>query len=222
MKQNHLSSAVAAIMAVSMLLATAPPSQAQGLLGALFGLFGDGPGRHRPLPPGPDIPPDQAPDPAPGRETAPVRPGQGLAYCVRSCDGRYFPVVTGGQKQPAALCHALCPAAETRVYWGRSPDKGPQIGADGSPYEDLPAAFSYRQRLTANCTCNGRDALGLAQLAAQDDPTLQRGDIVVRKEGMTVFDGATTASGQIGGFTPLAQAQGLSPDMRRELARMAH
>src|SRR3954471_7842755 len=36
--------------------------------------------------------------------------GSGPAFCVRSCDGRYFPLTTRGGASPAQLCQAFCPA----------------------------------------------------------------------------------------------------------------
>jgi Protein of unknown function (DUF2865) len=56
---------------------------------------------------------------APQRETP--RPsinqvGTTAAYCVRLCDGRYFPVQGGAASK--AVCDGLCPAAKTKVFVG--------------------------------------------------------------------------------------------------------
>ena len=46
--------------------------------------------------------------------------GSGVAtsYCVRLCDGRYFPIQRTSTSQAAQVCSALCPAAATKVFFG--------------------------------------------------------------------------------------------------------
>src|SRR4051812_28283493 len=44
--------------------------------------------------------------------------GAGPAFCVRSCDGRYFPLTARGSASPAQLCQAFCPASTTKVFFG--------------------------------------------------------------------------------------------------------
>src|SRR3954468_8046456 len=34
--------------------------------------------------------------------------GSGPAFCVRSCDGKYFPVTARGNASPAQMCQAFC------------------------------------------------------------------------------------------------------------------
>ena len=41
----------------------------------------------------------------------------------------------------------------------------------------------------ANCTCNGRDAFGLASFDVKNDPTLRPGDIVSTKDGLMAYAG---------------------------------
>ena len=57
---------------------------------------------------------------------APVRRGRGfghgIAYCVRLCDGRYFPIQRHAGASPAELCHSFCPAAKTTVFSGSKID----------------------------------------------------------------------------------------------------
>src|SRR4029078_1296065 len=38
----------------------------------------------------------------------------GPAFCVRSCDGKYFPLMRGAAS-PAQMCQAFCPASPTKV-----------------------------------------------------------------------------------------------------------
>jgi hypothetical protein len=77
------------------------------------------------------------------------------------------------------------------------------VAQDGQRYATLDTAFIYRKQLVANCTCNGRDALGLAHYDAAKDPTLQPGDIVSTKDGFVAFSGRR---GESDTFTPLETA----------------
>jgi hypothetical protein len=108
----------------------------------------------------------------------------GTAYCVRTCDGRYFPVpATGGQSR-AATCRSFCPASETKVFTGSTIDSA--AGENGKSYSSLPNALRYRNELVSGCTCNGKDSGGLAHIKAENDPTLRKGDLVAGAGGMLI------------------------------------
>ncbi len=163
-------------------MATTPSAQAQDFFSRLFGAFGI----HRPQPP-------MTPLPYAGEEngTSPegYAPrariyGGGQAYCVRTCDGRYFPISSAGNQSRAASCNSFCPASETKVVYGGNIDNAVTEG--GKPYSELPNAFRYRNELVAGCTCNGKDPVGLAAMKVEDDPTLRRGDIVAGANGLMV------------------------------------
>ena len=85
--------------------------------------------------------------------------GSGPAFCVRSCDGKYFPLMRG-LASPAQMCQAFCPASATKVYFGSSIDGA--ASQTGERYADSENAFAYRKALRADCTCNGREPVGLA------------------------------------------------------------
>lgn len=105
-------------------------------------------------------------------------------YCVRTCDGRYFPAPSGNSQSSAEGCKALCPASETKVFFGSSIDSA--SSKDGQAYSALPNAFRYRKELVAGCTCNGKDVVGLASINVKEDRTLRRGDIVAGAAGLEV------------------------------------
>ena len=90
--------------------------------------------------------------------------GPSKAFCVRTCDGRYFPVRAHAGMSAAESCHSFCPASETRLYSGSNIDYA--TATDGSRYADMPNAFAYRKALVTGCTCNGRNAFGLAHIDA--------------------------------------------------------
>ena len=110
--------------------------------------------------------------------------GGSQAYCVRTCDGRHFPISSSGNQSRAASCNSFCPASETKVVYGGNIDNA--VTEDGKPYSELPNAFRYRDELVAGCTCNGKDPTGLAAVKIEDDPTLRRGDIVASPDGLMV------------------------------------
>src|SRR5262245_35021373 len=42
--------------------------------------------------------------------------GRGGTYCVRMCDGRYFPIERYANASPTQLCSQFCPGTPTKVY----------------------------------------------------------------------------------------------------------
>jgi hypothetical protein len=173
------------------------PAAAEGLFQALFGSFR----RH-------------APDIFPSQTTTsfadPLAPldhqrsadeaegfGHGTVYCVRTCDGRYFPLPRHAGSSAVALCKAFCPATRTMVFSGSRIDTA--VAPNGARYADLDQAFAYRDKVSDNCSCNGKDGLGLARVEVSGDPTLRAGDIVATSGGLATFNGKSGASE----FTPI-------------------
>jgi hypothetical protein len=125
---------------------------------------------------------------APATATEPTTrrsPAQGtsrsLNYCVRLCDGRYFPLPRHASGNPAQLCNALCPSSQTKIFSGG--DAPQTAAADGARYSSLQNAFLYRKQLVPDCTCNGKDHFGLAKIDPKHDPTSRSGDIVISAGG---------------------------------------
>jgi hypothetical protein len=90
-------------------------------------------------------------------------------------------------------CHALCPASQTKVFRGN--EIGRSVSTDGIRYTALDNAFAYRKRIVPDCTCNGKDALGMARIDINDDLTLRAGDLVATQGGRVVFAGRSSMSG---------------------------
>lgn len=180
-------------------------AQAQGFFDFLFG------GPQRPAaPPTTNYPPP--PPPGVGRVAPPpmeqeringgeASTGHGVAFCVRLCDGQHFPLERMNNATPVDTCQAICPHAPVKVFFGS--EIGSAVAQDGQRYTALPTAFIYRKQLVANCSCNGKDALGLASFDVKTDPTLRPGDIVSTRSGLLSYTGR---SGQGGGFTPVNPA----------------
>ena len=141
--------------------------------------------------------------------------GPARAFCVRTCDGHYFPVLAHPGLSAAEACHAFCPASQTAVFAGGSIDYA--VAANGSRYADLPNAFVYRKHLVAGCTCNGRDQFGLAHIDINNDPTLRPGDVVSAGKTMVAFAGRRNQTAQ---FTPAGNYSRFSRDYRGQLSAM--
>lgn len=144
--------------------------------------------------------------------------GGGPAFCVRSCDGKYFPLQIRSGVSPAQICQAFCPAGNAKVYYGSQIDGA--RAASGERYADSPNAFAYRKALKADCTCNGRDPAGLAQIDLSQDTSLRAGDIVATANGLAAYNGVRLGVEQTPDFTPVADYPGLTASLRARLGEM--
>ena len=135
------------------------------------------------------------------RPAAPLRRGGSsrVAFCVRGCDGRYFPVPASDDESASTICNNFCPASPTKVVYGSSIDSA--YTSSGQSYADLPNAFRYRNELVSGCTCNGKDTVGLAAIRIEDDHTLRKGDVVAGANGLVVASGRTDGR-HVASFTP--------------------
>jgi len=205
-KPQYWHVAALAAMFAAMLMALPRPAHAGGLLDFLFGGF------ERQSPPA-NVNSYAEPPASIGRVapatpsgTEDVRQGNGaigrtVAFCVRLCDGRHFPIEHMTNATPIETYRAMCPASKTKVFFGG--EIGGAVAKDGQRYADLDNAFVYRKQLVANCTCNGKDAFGFAPFDMSNDPTLRPGDIVSTKDGFVAYSGAR---GQGAAFTPIDSA----------------
>jgi hypothetical protein len=155
--------------------------------------------------------------PAPPPRAIASNGGSGPAFCVRSCDGRYFPL-THGNATPVQMCQAFCPASPTKVFYGGSIDNAASSG--GERYADSDHAFAYRTALRADCTCNGRDPAGLAPIDLTLDTSLRPGDVIATTDGLVAYSGVKVGVNQTAEFTPVASYPGLTPEVRARLGEM--
>ena len=152
--------------------------------------------------------------------TAPSRPvasSSGPAFCVRSCDGKYFPL-TRGAGTPGQMCQAFCPASPTKVFFGSSIDSAVTVA--GERYAESENAYAYRKALRADCTCNGRDSVGLAPVDLTLDTSLRAGDVVATTDGLVAYSGIRVGNNQTAEFTPVASYPGLTAEVRARLSEM--
>jgi len=193
--------ALAGVTALAVLAAT-PQAQAEDFLSALFGAFSRRAPQSAPIP----LPFAQEGG-AMSAGQGDVRPrsaGGGQAYCVRTCDGRYFPISASDGQSRAASCNNFCPASETKVVYGGSIDSA--VTETGKPYSELPNAFRYRNELVTGCTCNGKDQIGLAPVKIENDPTLRKGDIIAGANGLMVAGRSADRRGASLNLSPASPA----------------
>jgi hypothetical protein len=194
---------IAGALSAAAVLAVPHPARAEGIFDFLFGGAQQKPPANvnsyaEPSAPGRVVPPPM------GAES--VRQGEGnggrsITYCVRLCDGQHFPLAHVANATLVETCRAMCPASKTKVFSGS--EIGGAVARDGARYADLDTAFIYRKQMVANCTCNGKDAFGLAPFDMTNDATLRPGDIVSTKDGFLAYSGT---SGKSAGFTPVARS----------------
>ncbi len=156
---------------------------------------------------------NQQPAPPP----RPVASGSGPAFCVRSCDGKYFPLARG-HATPVQMCQAFCPASATKVFFGSSIDGA--YASNGERYADSENAFAYRKALRADCTCNGRDPAGLAPVDLTLDTSLHPGDVIATTGGLVAYSGGRAGTSQSAEFTPVASYPGLTAETRARLSEI--
>ena len=177
-RQSRLSCGVEGILVIGITVTTLVTSvataSAQNIFEALFGRLWNSPATSYADPNAPSLSPEA------------TRSEGGVAYCVRLCDGRYFPIQRHSGASSAQTCSSLCPASATKIYNGNGIDHA--VAPDGKRYSELATAFAYRKKIIPGCTCNGRDAFGLVTAPVADDPTLRPGDIVATNAGASGHD----------------------------------
>lgn len=166
------------------------------------------------------FPPAYAPPPEfRGGESVPPRraePRGGNAYCVRLCDGFYFPLTPTSGSDANAQCQSLCPNTKTKVFRGSSEKMEDTIASDGSRYAKLQNAFLYRRQKVEACGCKPNGASGVANVDPASDQTLRQGDIIVTAAGATVFEGARSRGKAQ--FTALRNGRNMPADLQKQLA----
>jgi hypothetical protein len=150
--------------------------------------------------------------------SAPRVAGSGPAFCVRSCDGKYFALTLRGNSTPVQLCQAFCPASPTKVFYGSNIDSA--SSNTGERYPDSENAYAYRKELRADCTCNGRDPAGLAPIDLSLDTSLRAGDVIATADGLVAYTGIRVGNDQAFDFTPVASYPGLTSEIRSRLGEM--
>ncbi len=209
---------LAALLTLAGTLAPAPAAAQSGFFGGFARMFGGGPPQHR-------LAPVSLPflDPFDGLRTTNTpregTPGRYASYCVRLCDGRYFPLTPNANVTPAKACSSMCPAAKTKIFSGGGIERA--AASDGQRYADLDSAFTYRKEMVKGCSCNATDSIGLNKMDVLEDPTLKPGDIVATEDGFVIYKGSKGGTRQAADFTPLQDDPRLAYAARGKPVRAA-
>ena len=199
-----------ALLGAALILALSgtPSSAQQGIFDFLFGGF-----KRQTAPAQTSFAdPNQAPgshDGSPSRDYA----GGGPYFCVRMCDGRYFPIGQRAGASAVELCRSFCPHAPTQIFSGSKIDHS--VAPGGRRYSEIPNAFVYREKMVADCSCDGKSATGLVRLDPRDDPTLRPGDFVATGQGLMAYRGGT---GNTTEFSAISNVPGISTNLRQQLS----
>src|ERR1700761_7060707 len=156
-------------------------------------------------------------NPAPPPQPHAAVASTGPSFCVRTCDGRYFPLMRAAAS-PVQMCQSFCPASATKVYFGSNIDGATTVS--GERYADSENAYAYRKALRADCTCNGRDPAGLAPVDLTMDSSLRPGDVIATTDGLVAYSGVRVGNDQTAEFTPVSSYPGLTADVRARLGEM--
>ena len=213
--QRKLCRGLAAATVTGALILAPQAASAEGLFDFLFGGFQK---QQHQGPPQAEFytdPSDNNPQAPPPARSAVANSGP--AFCVRSCDGKYFPL-TRGNASPVQMCQAFCPASTTKVFYGSNIDSA--TSASGERYADSENAFAYRKALRADCTCNGRDAAGLAPVDLTLDASLRAGDVIATTDGLVAYSGIKVGNNNSPEFIPVASYPGLTAEVRARLGNM--
>jgi hypothetical protein len=132
-------------------------------------------------------------------------------FCVRTCDGYFFPLIKSTKATRQQSCALACPAAPMEIYDGATIETARSY--KGQRYSALPVAFAFRDRAKTKCACNDpQSSQAFFEKTARSDPTLQSGDIVVEDNGAFVYSGSN--------LVPLSNASFMSTQIRDRLRAM--
>ncbi|WP_036290612.1 DUF2865 domain-containing protein [Methylosinus sp. PW1] len=153
----------------------------------------------------------------------------GRSYCVRECDGYFFPVGLYSSANDTAshqrACGRLCPGARTTLYVmrGGSDKMEDAVAArGGATYGRLMASLQRKNEgeKDMECSCHAGQTNESSIEAIYLDPTLRRGDAVMTTHGVEIFHGGSRYPYSKNDFRPLARSPDLDEPIRRRLAAL--
>jgi hypothetical protein len=168
-----------------------------------------------------------------GAASTGIPTGAYRTFCVRTCDGYYFPMSPASgaddMQRDANNCQAACPGAETALYYHQDDQEDAEAmisRMDGRLYGQLKTAFAYREANTLSsdqCSCSLKQKL--AALASSDKNTMtdpssplpaNRPDPAADPETHANMDGELTADA----MRQLLSSEGASIQAERRAVRV--
>ncbi|MBR0898606.1 DUF2865 domain-containing protein [Bradyrhizobium tropiciagri] len=137
-------------------------------------------------------------------------------FCVRTYDGRFFPLPRVSEATDLRACEAACPTAEVKLYSGSDIDSARTEAGD--TYKELANAFRFQREIVPQCACSASASTGLSPISIEDDMTLRTGDIIAADDGFKI---AAITSGQKRSvmFRPLSSAKAQALGLARPSSR---
>ena len=178
--------------------ALAPAAHAEDFLSALFGAFGGGRPHGRPS----RCRSQMGAIPRLRKPTPALALSGGPAYCVRTCDGRYFPMNGSDNQSRAASCNSFCPASETgglRRQYRQCRHR------ERKALFRIAECVSLSQRDRCGMHLQRQGQVGLAPVSIENDPTLRKGDIVVGAGGLMAAGRGADRRGASLNFSPVSR-----------------
>ena len=137
----------------------------------------------------------------------------GSVYCVRLCDGRFFPDPAPRRCDPGAGLQLVLPGEPDQdLPWQQHRPRG-RAGRQALRRAEHRLRLSREDRRRA-APATARTRSGWSIRRSRNDPTLRPGDIVATKSGLMAYNGGASADAN---FTPIASYSGLSAELRRKL-----
>jgi hypothetical protein len=162
---------------------TPEPTRQRGFFEALFGVQEE-PREARPAPGMPEL--DPTPVNPEDKKDKGIRYGAGMPVCVRTCDGFFFPLANspGGRENQEEMCQALCPSAETRVfYMNGSGDIADASSRRGEGYIGLVNANKFTRTFDPACGCRKQgESWTQALQEAEDMLDRRKGDTIISEK----------------------------------------
>ena len=192
-------------------------ASAEGLFDFFFGGRKSSSSARRPRKPI-SLPIRSASTSSPRRRSRSRAAGSGPAFCVRSCDGKYFPVAARGGATPVQMCQAFCPASATKVFFGSIIDGASSAGGERYAEAKTPSPIARRCAPTAPATAAIPPAS--RRWISTLDSSLRPGDVIATTSGLVAYSGIRVGANQTAEFTPVASFPGLTADVRARLGEM--
>ncbi|MGX1097755.1 hypothetical protein ACSSVZ_001778 [Amorphus sp. MBR-141] len=152
------------------------------------------------------------------------RGGGMKTWCVRLCDGFYFPVSystsSSEYQRDLAICQGRCPGADVSLYSHPSyMDPEDMVSTvSGERYTKLPTAFAYRTTVSGNCGCELQTPQVKSAGAEDTEADPSAGDAVVADGEPQQTEDVQVAAFATEGDTGSATAADYAKDAASELA----
>ena len=158
--------------------------------------------------------PQSAAPPAPPPRVA----GSGPAFCVRSCDGKYFPLTCAAMPRRFRPARRFVRQASPRCFTAATSTARPRAMASAMPTAKTPSPIARRCVPTAPATA--AIPPGWRRSISRSTPRCAPATSSPPPTGWWPIPASASAPSQTAEFTPVASYPGLTADVRARLGEM--